>query len=279
MTVPPRASRLARAIAPPAESPPGLELRQGIVRAISKASSPYVVTVDLSGVSHAGICYLAWWEPEVGAVVQVLKQGPSLFVLGPVAPANVVVPAHDHAATIDPAPAPPPPPAEPTPTPAPRTATVTANASRSWQPPYGWRSGDDLYQGGGSAQRGFWFYGSKIADAKGAGSIVAATIFVKRLDNHGVNGSANVRLGTHGHTAEPTDGSGALSNVAKVGTLGRGKGATFNLTAGQIAALNAGAAGVGLEPGALGYTSVDYLIAAGRSDGDWSGVLTLTVQD
>lgn len=271
-----RTSPLARLIAGP-EALPQLQMRTGVVRAVDKATTPHTVTLDIAGLSLTGVTYLAGWDPEAGATVKVLVQGPDILVLGPLAPARMVVAAHDHA-TPPTNPAPPPAPdAAPTAPVSRRTVSVVADASDSWQPEFSrWRV-DGVYQGGGSGQRGYWYYGSKIATAKGSGTIVAATVFVKRASSGGVNGLANIRLGTHTAASRPGS-SVAHSNVAKVGALAKGKGGTFALTAAQVAALNAGAAGVGLEPGALGYTSADYFIGQPRSSGDWSGVLSLTIE-
>lgn len=155
---------------------------------------------------------------------------------------------------------------------------VEAVSSATWATQYGsdWRY-DAVIAGGPTSQRGFWFYGGGIAAAKGAGTIVAATVFVKRASG-GVDGLANVNVGTHGFASQPGSGAASLANEAVVGGLRKGQGGTFALTAAQVAALNAGAVGVGLEPGSTSYTSADYLIAEPRTAGSWSGVLQLTVE-
>lgn len=266
----------ARALIDPEGLPP-LRLRTGIVRAVSTGSTPHTASLDIGGVTVTGVTFLAGHDLEVGARVKVLQQGSELLILGPLAPARMVVAAHNHTTPPTNPTSPPAPPAAPTSPPAVRTVSVVATDSGTWQPAYSaWR--EDQVGQSGDGRRGFWFYGTGIATAKGTGTITAATVFLKRKLEGGVNGGANVRLGTHGQTAQPGSGSGALSNVAVLGTIGKGEGKTFALTAAQIAALNTGAAGVGLEPGAAGYTSADYLLAEPRSAGDWSGVLQLTVE-
>lgn len=262
------------------EARPPLEWLTGVVRAVDTSGTPYTVDVDIDGgaVTAEGLTYPGWWSAEVGAVVELLRQGPRIRVWDVNAPARVQVGAHNHATPpTDPAP-PPAPGAAPTAPTAVRTVTVEAADSGTYQPAYSsWR--EDQVGQGGDGRRGLWFYGTGIATAKGAGTITSATVFVKRKSSGGVNGGANVRLGTHAHATQPGGSPGALGNVATVGTLEHGKGGTFSLTAAQIAALNAGTAvGVGLEPGASGYTSADYLLAEPRSAGEWSGVLQLTIE-
>lgn len=272
----PRASALVRALADP-ERPPQLQMRTGIVRTVDTTGSLYTVELDLGGVTIPGVTFLAGHDLEVGAVVKVLQQGPEVFILGPLAPARMVVAEHNHTTPPVNPPSPPAPSAPPTAPPTVRTVTVVATDSGTWQPSFAaWR--EDQVGQGGDGRRGFWFYGTAIATAKGSGTITAATVFIKRTGSGGVSGAANVRLGTHSHTAQPGSGGTALINVSTVGTLQHNQGAAFALTAAQVAALNSGATGVGLEPGAGGYTSVDYLIAYPRSSGDWSGVLQLTIE-
>lgn len=266
-------TNLGRVLGAEGEGSPPARLRSGaLVRAVDKATTPWTVTVEVDEVEFPGVMMQGWYDPQAGDRVQVLQQGRELYVLGTAAPGRVAA-----VAVAEPPPPPPPPPTEPTR----KTVSVKASGSSSWDTRYTrWRE-DGVYQGGGWSQRGFWYYGSGIAVAKGSGTIVAASIFVRRLNtSHGVAGSqkGNVRLGTHSHGAQPGTGGGAHSNVARIGGLARGEGATFPLTSAQVSALNAGAVGVGLEPGALGYSSVDYIIAAPRSAGDWSGALTLTVE-
>lgn len=269
-------SRLVQVLANPEAGPP-LQLRTALVRAVDTGSTPHTADIDLGGVTVSGVTFLAGHDLEAGAVVKVLQQGPELLILGPLAPARMVVAEHNHTTPpVNPAP-PAAPPAAPTAPPSVTVLSVTATDSGTWQPSYSsWR--EDQVGQSGDGRRGFWFYGGGIAAAKGSGTIAAATVFIKRKSSGGVNGGANVRLGTHSLTAQPGGSPGSLSNVATVGTLAPGQGAAFALTPAQIAALNAGAVGVGLEPGSSGYTSADYLLAEPRSAGDWSGVLQLTVE-
>ncbi|HXH36907.1 MAG TPA: hypothetical protein VNJ54_21200 [Plantibacter sp.] len=256
---------------------PPLVRRTGIVRTVTTSTVPHTCAVDLGGVTVAGLIFPGWWDAQVGATVTVLQQGSSLEVINVAAPARTRVGEHNH---TTPPTNPPPPPAPPAPPAAPigvRTVSVVADASSTWIPSFAnWRT-EQVWQGG-DGRRGFWFYGSKIASAKGTGTIVGASIFVKRSGSGGVNGGANVRLGTHTFGAQPASGGTAHGNVAAIGQLGKGQGLTLALTAAQVAALNAGAVGVGLEPGAAGYVTPDYLIAEPRSLGDWSGALSLTIE-
>ena len=57
----------------------------------------------------------------------------------------------------------------------------------------------------------------------------------------------------------------------------RGADVAYPLSSAQIAALNAGAAGLGLEPGALGADSDDFVIAVGVTTQPASGQLALTI--
>lgn len=267
-----------RPTADPEQRPP-LEWLTGVVRAVDTSGTPHTVDVDIDGgaVTAEGLTYPGWWSAEVGAVVELLRQGPRLRVFDVNAPARVQVGAHNHTT----------PPTDPTPPPAPgaaptapvtvRPVTVEAVDSGTYQPAYGsWR--EDQVGQGGDARRGLWFYGAAIAAAKGSGTITAGSILIRRKSNGGVDGAANVRLGTHSHASQPGGNPGALSNVALIGTLLPGKGSTFPLTAQHIADLNAGATGVGLEAGSTGYVSADYLLAEPRSAGEWSGVLQLTIE-
>lgn len=264
---------LGRLLGGEGEATPGASVRPGLVRAVDKTVTPWTIEVEVGGAAHPDVVSLGWYDPQVGDTVMVLQQGTGLLCLGTAAPGKVSAAA---------APAPPPPPPAPAPPPSRRTVTVKAVGSSSWDARYSrWRT-DGVYQGGGWVQRGFWYYGGGIAAAKGSGTIVAASIYIARSSApHGVAGDqeANVRLGVHGHAAEPGTGGSAHSNIVRVGGLARGKAKTFALSSGHLALLNAGSPGLGLEPGALGYQSADYLIAVPRSAGDTSGALTLTIQD
>lgn len=271
-----RSSALVRLLSDP-ETPAPVQMRTGIVRTVNTATTPHTVSVDVGGITVTGLTYPHCWDAEVGAVVSLLQQGPKLDIYKVAAPARVKVGEHNHTTPPTNPPAPPAPPAAPVAPTGIRTVSVLAASSASWVPAFSnWRV-DGVYQGG-TGQRGFWFYGTGIASAKGAGTILSATVFVKRSSSGGINGGANVRLGTHGNGTQPANGGTAHANVEVVGTLPRDAGATFALTAAQVAALNAGAAGVGLEPGASGFVTADYLIAVPRSAGDFSGALQLTIQ-
>ena len=265
---------LAAAATGSGEAPANLQLRSATITAIDTGVTPWTVTITLGDVSVPDVNVLGWLDPRVGDEVQVLQAGSSILVLGTVGPAKVYVPP-------SPPPAPPAPPAPPTPALAVKPYPVVANGSGTWpslQPIGSW-SNIRLWQGGSIAQRAYWFYGNKIAAAKGSGTIISGSIFIKRNDSGGVGGAANVRLGSH--TLESQPGSaGALSNVTVVGSLYKSQGKTFALPASIIAGMNAGTIkGLGLEPGALGYTTPDYLIAYPYGNGtEWSGSLSLNIQ-
>lgn len=269
--------KMALSVSGQNEAPPTLQLRTGTVIAINKAVTPWTVTVRLSDTDFDGITMLGWYDPVVGDPVQVMQQGPALLVMGTLAPGKVYMPA-------SPPPAPPAPPAAPAPPPTIRTVSVSALSAGTApaEAPYGgWRT-DMVYQTGGSLpQRGFYFYGTQIADVKGSGTIIGGKIFIKRSPAvAGVGGGANVRLGWHGHNTQPGGIPGGHSGTTVVGQLLRDQGATFSLPQHMLDAMNAGTAkGFGLEPGAMGYVSADYLIAYGVGAGrEWSGQLSLTIR-
>lgn len=271
------AAKVALAAAGNNEAPDAMQMRTGTIVAIDKAVSPWTATLRGGGVDIPGITMLGWYDPVVGDTVQYVEQGPMRFILGICAPGKVYMP-----------PSPPPPPAAP---PAPPAAPLVvrevpvaaiASATGPSEKIYNSWSGGRLYQSGGSlAQRGFWFYGTGIATAKGAGTILGGKIFIQRINtSHGNGGGGNVRLGSHTYETQPGGIPGAHGNITAVGQLGRGDAKTFDLPAGIVAGMNSGAIkGLGLEPGVLGYTSVDYIIAEQFGAGtEWSGSLTLVVQ-
>lgn len=256
------------------EQPAPLQLRTGMVTAIDNSATPWTVSVQVSELVIPGINILGWYEPRVGDVVQLLQQGESLFVLGTVGPGKIYAPS-------TPPPAPPPPPPPPPPPLVTKAYPISPVGSGTWpsQQPIGSWSNLSLWQGGSIAQRAYWFYGNKIADAKGSGTILSGTVFVKRRSSGGVYGNANVRLGSHNLATQPAS-AGALSNVSVVGGLQRDQGKTFTIPASIIAGMNAGTIkGLGLEPGALGYVTPDYLIAYPYGAGtEWSGAITLNIR-
>jgi hypothetical protein len=257
-------------------------MRTATITAINKSATPWTVSVNISETIFPDATLLGWLDPQVGDVVKVLQQGSEIFILGPMAPGKVYMP---------PAPPPPPPPPAPeviAPPPPPVTRTVAISAVGSGTGPAeapqdGWRH-DRLYQGGyARAQRSFWWYGNQIADAKGGGTIIGGTIFIKRWDASlaaGVNGGANVRLGGHGFTGQPGNFPGAHAGVSVVGQLGRGQGVAFGIPGHLIDGMNNGSIkGFGLEPGQMGYTSPDYLVCYPFGGGmEWSGSLSLTIR-
>lgn len=239
----------------------------GVVTAKQVTTPPYRVKIRLAdGTVTDWLSFLGWWEPTVNDVVHIMRKGPALLVLGPEAPANV----HVTAAAVTPVTPPAPPPAPPS-----LVEVPVAPIDRAYWGLGAWRR-DTLIQGGPNGYRTHWFYGTGIATAKGAGTIVAASIYIERENtSHGVNGAANVRLGVHQlANASGADGT-ALSSVGVQRTLQRGEAANVPLSAPMIADLNAGGDGLGLEPGSTSYSSADYLKAVITGA---SGQLSLTVQ-
>lgn len=256
-----------------------LRFRTAVVTVVSKTSAPWTVVVRFNdGVTSPAMACVGWYDPTVNDVVQVVQSGTSLMCWGGFAGVAKVVTT---TATVVTPPAPAVPAAPPAAAPTIRTAYISADSTAAWSAIFGpgWRTdNDDVYQTGTSAQRGFWFYGSKISAAKGSGTITGGTIYIARRDSsHGVGGQANVLLGTHGNGTRPGSGATAHNGVSQVGTLGRGQDGTFKLTDTQVAALNGGAAGLGLEPGVVGTSSADYLIALGIASSGASGQLALTI--
>lgn len=257
----------------PVQHRPQIGLRTAIVTAVDKsgtAAGSWTATVRFAdGSTASGIGFYGWWNASVNAVVDVLTVGPTLRILGPMAPSAV------YAGTPPAWPAPPAPPAGP---PTVRTVTVQPADAAMWDAQaQQWRT-DVLAQGGVVPNRAMWFYGAAVATAIGAGSLVSASLYVQRLMTaNGPDGPANVRTGTHAFTARPGDGSGPLGNVAAAGTLARGQARMLVLPATVVAALGAGAAGVGLEPGVLGSSNADTLAVAALGDNPASGQLTLTI--
>jgi hypothetical protein len=250
-------------------------LGSGIVTAVSKASAPWLVTVRLADGTTQTMLAAGWYNPVVNDVVLVYRQAGAYVCLGSFAGVANVVATTATLTTIGAPATPPAPPTLPTTV---RTAFVSADSSKTWAAG-AWRTDNDqLYQTGDTAQRAFWFYGTKIATAKGAGTIISATIWIPRQASaHGAD-RANVRLGTHGFATLPGSGASALGNVQSyAAAVPRGGDVAIALTAGQLAALNGGAAGVGLEPGTVGGTNADYLIAVGKTTQPATGQLALTI--
>lgn len=240
----------------------------GVVVDHQETEAPYTVMVRLADGTVIGpVTYLAWWAPALDDVVHMVRQGTRVMVWGPEAPANTVPPP---VFAVVPPPAPPAPPAQATV----RTVTVQPVDMAYWSQ-WGWKS-DELIQGG-PANRALWLYGTGIADAVAGGVIIAGSVYVQRVAAyHGVNGPANVRLGTHGYTTRPAGAPAALTAVnPSAAQLLRGKDANVPLSQGELDALNAGARGLGLEPGNPSYAHPDYLRATA---GGASGALSLTVR-
>lgn len=269
-------NKLARSISGGMERDEYLRLRTAVVTAVNTGTNPWTVTLNLDGIIISSCTFLGWANPQVGEVVQVLQQGPSLLVLGAVGPARVFTGAAPAPAALTPELQ------NPTVPPQSKMDEVSIEAVSSSTGPSelaagGWRTGD-LHQGGNiHAQRGYWFYGSRIATAKGTGTIVGGFIFIRRENRGGTYAESTIRLGAHNFSTRPTTPpTDSLAAVTEVGALERGRGATYAIPEEIIARFNAGTArGLGLEPGGF----ENYLIASGFGSGtEWSGALTLTIQ-
>lgn len=270
------ATNLARKITGGSEPNDPLQLRTATITAVSKAATPWTVTINMAGTLISGVTILGWTDPRVGEVVQCLKQGPLVFVLGQPAPGRTISPT----LTI-PTPATPPtsitnptPPAQVNT----REIAVEPLSSSTWAPgASAWRD-DVLMQGGQELNRAFFFYGTRIADAVGTAIILSGTILLRRLEGDGVD-LAQVRTGAHSLTAKPV-GAPAVFTVEAAGTLERGQGKSIPLTSTQIASFNAKSGkGIMLSAAAAGLKSPDYLNLVRFGAGtEWSGTLSLTVR-
>ncbi len=281
MAVKKGSERLAAAATGNGEAPPALQLRSGTITAINTGVSPWTVTVTVGGFSVDSVNILGWNDPRVGDEVQILQAGPALLILGTVGPGKVYVPGSPPPAPPAPV-VPPPRPGKPGGAPVTRLYPIAPIGSGTYpsQQPIGSWSNIRLWQGGAIAQRAYWFYGTRIADAKGSGTILSGKIFIRRWTSGGSFGKANVRLGGHNFASQSGTPSGALSNVTNVGGLYLDKGASITIPAAIIAGMNAGTVkGLGLEPGVLGYNTPDYLVAyPWGPKTTWSGALSLNIR-
>lgn len=256
---PPRNVLRGALSAPAGEQPGGIMLASAYVTAVTGTT----VTLRLAdGTDLAPLPYLGWWAPRVGETTAIMRQGPLTVVLGPTAPAAV-----DTSAPPPPPQLPPPPPAQASV----RTVAIPLTLAAGWDGT-AWQRGD--VRQGGPAWDSYFLYGGRITSARGTGTIVSGTLYVQRIATpHGVDGEVSVRVGTHSLTSLPVSPPG-LSSVAVVARVSRGQDVTAPLTAAQIAALNAGAEGLGLAHGDQSFVGPDYLRAGGAT-----GALALTIQD
>jgi hypothetical protein len=252
---------------PGGESQPVSWVSGALVTAVATTSTPHTVTIRLpDGTVVDTVPFLGWWAPTVDARVEVIRRGTSLLVLGPVAPAPL--------ATVT-APAPLTPPPAPDAPSTRRTATVQPIDMGTWDPDGSYWT-NVMTQGGPTGKRALWFYGDGITVAKGTGSIVAASVCVKRLSTeHGVTGDADVMLGVHHYALRPATVGGPLVSAARRAGLRRGKDANVTLNTAQLAELNAGALGLGLDAGTTAYDDVDYLRVTADAP---SGALALIIE-
>lgn len=266
-----------------------------LVTALDTGVTPWRVQLRGPDGSTTGwVVCAGWYAPTVNDVVMIARVQGALVCLGAFAGAAHVI-ATTATLTGIPAPAAPPPAPDPAPTLRVEVVDPVASAtstpdSGSW--PSGWRTDtDDLRQGGTVAQRGWWFYGTRIADAVGSGTLLAATVEGRRADWwHGPSGPATLRIGAHPYQTQAAAGAGsaALTSVQVAASAAvRGQSWRVTLSADLVAALDGGARGVGLEPGSLGAEDPATIVVDGvaswaaRGDaGDAvSGRLQLTVSD
>lgn len=162
------------------------------------------------------------------------------------------------------------------------TAYLTCSSSRSYNTGLGlWPSdtGTYVYQAGERNYRGLWFYGTSIAATlAGYNAVTGLEIYVQRVNTaHGVNGAANVRIGTHSYTSQPS-GAPTIVNLVIPGTLNRGEGKWFNMASWwsqAYYALGTGQwRGFGLQYQTTSYSSPYYMYAYGV--GTNSGKIKLT---
>lgn len=270
------ATGLARVITGGSEPQDPLQLRTATITAVSKAVTPWTVTINLGNTLIEGVTILGWTDPRVGEVVQCLKQGPLVFVLGAPAPGR----------TISPTLSIPTPPAVPQSVSKPvapvqlttREVSIQAISSSTWAPGAGvWRD-DVLFQGGQELNRAFFFYGNRISAAVGSATILAGTILLRRKESDGVE-AAQVRTGVHNLALRPA-GAPAAASSSLAGTLERGQGKSIPLSDAQIAALNnKTASGITLSAVNAGLKSPEYLNLEPVGPGtEWSGTLSLTVR-
>lgn len=159
-----------------------------------------------------------------------------------------------------------------------KTAYITTTDSASYAD-WGWRSGYDVYQAGGYNDMGFWFYGTKIKSALvNANSITSIQVYVQRKNtSHGVYGDANVRLGHHALTTQPSSspGSNPITGEYVAGGLTIGEGKWFTVPSTWHSYFKSGSyRGFGLQYTYSSYTSDNYMIAYGY--GTSSGKVKLT---
>lgn len=239
----------------------------GLVVSHQQTARPWTVVARLADGAETGpITYPGWWAPAVGDTVQLIRKGPRVAVFSVDAPANLAVAG----AFV----APPPLPAPPAPPPTTRTVTVQPTGLAYWTR-WGWRYDPPMSQGNPDG-RVLWVYGDQIEAARAGGTIIAASVYVKRdASVHGDPGLANVRLGVHPHRVIPPGNPGALAEVNPTAArLLRGRDTIVHLTDAQVAELNTEQGGVGLEPGDPSPASPDHLRAAAVGA---SGALSLTV--
>lgn len=169
-------------------------------------------------------------------------------------------------------------PATPTPSLVTKTAYVNTTDSASYAN-FGWRSGYDVYQGGGYNDQGFWFYGTQIkSKLANAHSITSIQVYVQRKNtSHGVSGDANIRIGRHGFTTQPSGspGSNPITGEYVALTLKRGEAQWETLPSAWYSYFKSGTyRGVGLQYDYTSYTSSNYAICNGY--GTSSGRIKLT---
>lgn len=269
------ATGLARQITGQGEQVEQMALRTGTITAVNKSAVPWTATVNLSNVLVPGVTMLGWYDPQVGDRVQIMKQGPVLLIMGTLAPGKL------HTTVVG---APPSRPATELAPVAPaeastRVVNVSATSSSTYLGSGVW---DDsvLIQGGGILQRAFFFYGNQIREARGNGTVLSASILLRREEEGAGEGYANVNLGWHAHGAKTQTPAGT-SGTTFLGQLVRGQGKAFELPASLVGVMNGATTNIGfsLNPTEIGLKSPDYLrLVPFRAESEWSGSLSLTIR-
>lgn len=159
-----------------------------------------------------------------------------------------------------------------------KSAYVSVTDSASWRSAYGWQNDNTyVYQGGDYDWRGYWFYGSGIANLlKNAESLTKVEMYIQRVNSsHGIAGDGNIMLGYHGYSAQPGGTPAVVSGKYNVVDLARGEGKWVTLNnAWRASILSGSIKGFGLDYGSTSVSSSYYNYCYGR--GTSSGRLKLT---
>lgn len=161
-----------------------------------------------------------------------------------------------------------------------KSAYIGVLDSGSYRSNYGWRTDNNyVYQGGPDNFQGFWFYGTNIATAlANAHSVTKMEIEIQRSSTAaGVGGDANIMLGHHNLTSQPSGspGSDRILGEYNAVDLTRGESKWVTIYSPWYQYFQSGYyRGLGLQYGTTSVESSYYAICYG--DGTNSGRLKLT---